>query len=411
MKALKTLCAVIAWMGLSVLYAADPGDVVINEIAWMGTDASTADEWIELYNTSDAPIDIGNWSIYGADTGVILNFADADGSTTTIIPAQGYLIYANDENSVKNNSGENIVDVWDVDIGMNNSSPGQVILYDAQDGGGNVIDIANQTTGNWFAGIASPDYKTMERLHPAISGSSADSWSTNDGATVNGQDANGDPINGTPKVENSVYDISLSVEMSRFSAAQSSCGVVLHWTTESEVNVLGFYLSRADGEGGEFTDLNTAPIPCKGNGSSREVYEYTDYTVPCEGMYTYRLDEVDAKGKRRFLALKAIRVTEAQAEPAGFHFIRSYPNPFNPNTTIEFQVHPDIEGRRISLTVYDVLGRPVRKLIQGSFRSGFSNTEWNGRDEHGVELPSGMYFAVLKVDGQLHGSRRLIKMQ
>ncbi len=69
------------------LSAASPRDVVINEIAWMGTAASTADEWLELYNTTASPVDIGNWSIYGADTGVCLNFSAADGSTTTTVYA------------------------------------------------------------------------------------------------------------------------------------------------------------------------------------------------------------------------------------------------------------------------------------------------------------------------------------
>ncbi|RLC79600.1 MAG: hypothetical protein DRJ03_23240, partial [Chloroflexi bacterium] len=53
---------------------ANAGDVVINEVAWMGTAANSSDEWIELYNTTGSSIDIGNWSIYGADTGVCLNF-------------------------------------------------------------------------------------------------------------------------------------------------------------------------------------------------------------------------------------------------------------------------------------------------------------------------------------------------
>ena len=413
MKALRTFCMLNMIVVLAVVFAANPGDVVINEIAWMGTEASSSDEWMELYNTTDSPIDISTWSIYGADTGEILNFSEADGSTSTTIPVNGYLIYANSETSVKNSGGGNIVDIWDTSIGMNNSSPGQVVLYDAQDGGGNTIDIANQTTGDWFAGDnSSADSRySMERLHPAIPGSNESSWDTNDGITINGQDAGGNPINGTPKAENSVYDISLSVEMSRFSATQSTSGVVLHWTTESEVDVQGFYLSRADGESSEFVDLTTGMIPCTGDGSSQEAYTYTDYTIPEEGTYTYRLDEVDLESKRHFLALKTIHVTNAEAEPTGFHFIRSYPNPFNPSTTIEFQVSPEVEGKQMNLTVYDILGRPVRRLIQGSYRRGFTKIIWNGIDERGMAVSSGLYFAVLKVDGQLHGSRRLVKME
>ncbi len=183
---------------------ASPRDVVINEIAWMGTAASTYDEWLELYNTTTSPIDIGNWSIYGADTGVCLNFSAADGATTTTVPAHGYLIYANHEDDVRDSSGTNIVDIWDATIGMNNSSPGQLILYDAPDCGGNAIDTVNQSTGDWFAGD-SVSKRTMERKNPTALGTDTDNWAANDGVTRNGQDANDDPLNGTPKAQNSQY--------------------------------------------------------------------------------------------------------------------------------------------------------------------------------------------------------------
>ncbi len=187
------------------LIAASPGDVVINEIAWMGTAASSSDEWIEFYNTTGYPIDIGNWSIYGVDTGKCLNFSDADGSIATTIPAYGYLIYANHEDDVKDSNETNIVDIWDATIGMNNTSPGQIILYDAQDCTGNVIDTANQSTGDWYAGEASPSYITMERRNGAVSGTEQSNWATNDPSIARtGKDADLNPINGTPKARNSV---------------------------------------------------------------------------------------------------------------------------------------------------------------------------------------------------------------
>jgi hypothetical protein len=60
---------------------ANPGDVVINEIAWGGSAASSADEWIELHNTTAQPVDLAGWSLISLDgtpvislTGVILPF-------------------------------------------------------------------------------------------------------------------------------------------------------------------------------------------------------------------------------------------------------------------------------------------------------------------------------------------------
>jgi len=181
-----------------------PQTVVINEIAWMGTKANSSDEWIEFYNPGDSEVDIADWSIYGADTGECLNFSDADDIKTTIISPSGYLIYAGHETGVQESNGASIVDIWDATIGMNNNSPGQLILYDALDCQGNVVDIANQSTGNWFAGKASPDYISMERISPQESGSNSENWQDNNLIIVNGMDNGQNQILGTPKAKNSV---------------------------------------------------------------------------------------------------------------------------------------------------------------------------------------------------------------
>lgn len=156
------------------------GNVIINEIAWMGTEKAT-DEWIEFYNDGSSIIDIANWSIYGADTEKCLDFSSADGNLTTIIPEYGYLIYANGEDDIKDANGINIVDIWDASIGMNNNSPGKLILYDSPNCQGNEIDIIDQTD-SWLTGNKTTK-QTMERI--------SDGWQT----SLN--------PGGTPKAENS----------------------------------------------------------------------------------------------------------------------------------------------------------------------------------------------------------------
>ncbi|MFB6286681.1 MAG: Ig-like domain-containing protein [Candidatus Bipolaricaulia bacterium] len=181
---------------------ASSGDIVINEIAWMGTQASSSDGWIEFHSTTSQSTDISDWSIFGADTGECLNLADADGSSSTSVPGDGYLIYANHADDVQADSGTNIVDIWDATIGLNDSSPGKVVLYDAPDCQGTAIDAVNTDGGGWPAGD-SGTHATMERIDPATDGSD-DNWATNDGSAQNGQDADGNDIHGTPKATNSV---------------------------------------------------------------------------------------------------------------------------------------------------------------------------------------------------------------
>ncbi|MBU0476576.1 right-handed parallel beta-helix repeat-containing protein, partial [Patescibacteria group bacterium] len=187
-----------------------PKTIIINEIAWMGTKANLSDEWLELFNPGGIDVDIANWSIYGADTDQCLNFSDADGIGNTIIPATGYLIYANHEDDVRDNSGSNIVDIWDATIGMNNNSPGQIILYNAKDCQGAIIDAVNQVDSAWLGGD-SGNRVTMERIDFESSGSDINNWADNNLITKNGMDAEGNPIDGTPKAENSVSKSSTEI--------------------------------------------------------------------------------------------------------------------------------------------------------------------------------------------------------
>ena len=68
---------------------------------------------------------------------------------------------------------------------------------------------------------------------------------------------------------------------------------------------------------------------------------------------------------------------------------QNYPNPFNMKTTILFNI--DISGF-ISLEIYDFRGRKVKNLIQKNFDSGEYSIIWNGENNQGDILPSGVYF-------------------
>jgi len=73
-----------------------------------------------------------------------------------------------------------------------------------------------------------------------------------------------------------------------------------------------------------------------------------------------------------------------------------YPNPFNPSTTVTFALP---EAGRIQLAVYELGGRLVRTLAEGSFGVGPQQVPWDGRDDQGNPMASGVYFSKLTLPG------------
>jgi len=90
--------------------------------------------------------------------------------------------------------------------------------------------------------------------------------------------------------------------------------------------------------------------------------------------------------------------------PTEFRLWAAMPNPFNPRTTIRYDLPEPATAR---LVVYDVTGRLVRVLEDGVTRqAGRHAVEWDGRDEHGTDVASGVYVYTLKA-GPYEGSGRM----
>jgi len=83
--------------------------------------------------------------------------------------------------------------------------------------------------------------------------------------------------------------------------------------------------------------------------------------------------------------------------PAQHHLGVAYPNPFNPGVVIPFTL--GLSAEPVSLTIYNTLGQEVRKLELGVLPAGRHQAEWDGRDEKGQVLSSGVYLYRLQAGG------------
>jgi len=86
-------------------------------------------------------------------------------------------------------------------------------------------------------------------------------------------------------------------------------------------------------------------------------------------------------------------IEQATVQPLQFQLEQNHPNPFNPATTIHYTLS---EATHVRLTIYNVLGQPVRELINSGRGAGVYSVNWDGRDSFGKEVTSGVYLYRLK---------------
>lgn len=99
-----------------------------------------------------------------------------------------------------------------------------------------------------------------------------------------------------------------------------------------------------------------------------------------------------------------LAVEELAGIPEVFELSNNYPNPFNPTTSIEFNIPLASE---ISLTIYNVMGQEVAKVHNGFAQPGAYKAVWNGRDNFGEKAPSGIYFYELKAENHFHKVKKM----
>jgi len=93
--------------------------------------------------------------------------------------------------------------------------------------------------------------------------------------------------------------------------------------------------------------------------------------------------------------------------PKDFELYQNYPNPFNNETLIKFNLRKSAE---VTLVVYNILGQKVRTLLKGRLDAGPQSVSWDGKDEKGNDLSSGIYFYQLKI-GQITETKRLVLLK
>ena len=366
-------------------------DVVINEVFYDPEGPDAGNEWIELYNNGDE------------------------------ISLDGYCLYASGEHYVFNpfslNAGAYVVIHWNADgidtptdlytgtsewTNMGNTS-GSVALWNTHDShtqdtivdymeygaGAQTYEGTAVAAGIWTAGDFAVDVAETHSLEYDGSGDDVGSaWFDQ-------------PIP-TPGADNA-----LPVTLSSFEARYFDNGVILRWITESETNNLGFEIYRGDSKDGPFEKITPHRIAGAGTTASQNKYEYIDETAVEGNKYFYYVEDIDFSGEKgRSETIPAVSgpfgkekpkmfgESSVLGQPVKFQVFQNFPNPFNPETWIPFQIP---EATDVTVKIYNVFGQAVRTIDLGQkevgrYLSKDESIHWDGRNQNGELVPSGVYF-------------------
>lgn len=199
------------------------------------------------------------------------------------------------------------------------------------------------------------------------------------------------PPDATPLDNAPFPDSTFSVKMTSFTSTVQNGVVTLNWQTSSEVNNLGFNVLRKAASDTGYVLIasykNDPSLVGDGVGAtdSPKSYSYSDTAVKKGATYSYELQSMSIYGvTKEFNELSVTGVKRQGTVPKSYALMQNFPNPFNPTTTIEYDVP---YTSRVSIQVFDVLGRRVETLVSGQKAAGTYRVTFNGD-----RYASGVYF-------------------
>ena len=184
--------------------------------------------------------------------------------------------------------------------------------------------------------------------------------------------------------------INVPVQGMVFATLSDAGTPLIRWTVGSLAGLDGFNVYRATAEDGPFALLNDDPLRAESPGS------YEDATTWPQTTFWYEVRAVFPGGTEDI-----IYGSPAEVRTGGHLALTLYPlrpNPSRGSTTIRFDI-PDHSGP-VHLVIYSVSGQRVCTVVEGPVDRGRHERTWDGNDNHGRPVASGVYFARLLVDGK-----------
>lgn len=188
----------------------------------------------------------------------------------------------------------------------------------------------------------------------------------------------------------------LPVTLSNFTAVVTSENFVnIAWMAETETNHSGYNIFRNESKDLENAVKINAQLIDKGTAVGTQIsYFYTDFEVYTNMMYYYWLESVALDGSSQFYGPLTVTIGDPAQEPVPpvvpmvTKLYNAFPNPFNPNTNIRYSLK---EVGKVKIEIYNMKGQKIKTFTQEHNSPGYYQVSWDGRDENGRSVASGIY--------------------
>lgn len=196
------------------------------------------------------------------------------------------------------------------------------------------------------------------------------------------------------------------IAVTEASAETAEDGVLVRWRGSEDEPGIRFLLYRRDAAGPDDpgdADASRYRLASPDDFLGPGPHEFLDRDITGGAWYVYLIARVGADGS---VSYSDPLVARAPGVIARLELLPPAPNPLRPGSPLRYAVPPP--GGRLQLALFDVAGRRVRVLTDGPVASGRYATVWDGRDDAGRRVPSGVYFARLEFGKDLRTARLVL---
>ena len=138
---------------------------------------------------------------------------------------------------------------------------------------------------------------------------------------------------------------------------------------------------------------------------------YEDDSLDYDTEYFYRVSYYGGVEQSYYSEVHSVTLqwldVAGEKLPAVYAIHQNYPNPFNPTTQIKYDLP---EGAMVSITIYDIMGRSIKSLVNSNQSAGYRSIQWNSTNNQGETVSAGVYLYSIEA-GNFRQTKKMILLK